>query len=232
VACDPEVLVKHRSLVAGLGALITLLVFSAGPVYANADQEGRQAGTSTSDGSYAQVVGNGFSANPGQCVIYSAVSTDVTSSRQVEAGVVRCNGATLDGTCTDGHAFVERWAGGNNYYCTPGYTFNNNTAYDATTYRTSGTSTTFTGHINGASLNQGGFGLNDDVVATAQAEASGGTTCPSPSRGTFNVWERYNTNTGWHYIGNALLYRVHYGISGAPCWSPTTASSTGAFVVD
>jgi len=224
---------RTRYSIAGFGALVTLLVCSLSPAFAiNYDQEGRNAGSTTVDGSYVQLIGNGFSANSGQCVIYATLSTDQTNPHQVEAGVVRCASASMDGgTCTDGHAFVEVF-NGSKYTCTQGYTFTNNTAYDATTYRNSTTSTTFTGHINGASATQGGFGLNDTIRATAWGEAIGGTSCPAPSRGTFNVWQRYNAANGWHYVGGGSVKSAHYGISGAPCWAASTMSATGAFDVD
>ena len=74
-----------------------------------------------------------------------------------------------------GQVFVERY-NGTSYFCTPGYSFTNGIQYDATTYRSSGT--TFTGHIDGASNSQGGFGLTDHTQGYAWGEATGGSTCP------------------------------------------------------
>lgn len=202
------------------------------------DIEGRQTGTTSADGSYAQLVGNGFSATNGQCVLYSALSSTVAlTGPQIEAGIVRCNnapGGGLDsGACTDGHAFVERFDGAN-YFCNQGYTFTNNTAYDATTYRTGSTSTTFHGHVNGADLDQNGFGTSAATIGYAWAEATGiSSSCPSPSKGTFNIWKRYDTATGWHIVTNSSIHREHIGIPGAPCW-PTVSgtNANGGFYVD
>lgn len=101
---------RTRSSIAGFGALVTFLVCSFSPVYAiNYDQEGRTAGSTTVDGSYAQLVGNGFSADSGQCVIYATLSADQSNPHQIEAGVVRCTSASMDGgSCTDGHASGRR----------------------------------------------------------------------------------------------------------------------------
>lgn len=224
---------KKRSLTACIGVLVTLVACSIGPVYAvGYDQEGRTAGSTGVDGSYARLVGNGFSADKNQCVIYAALSGDTSNPHQIEAGVVRCKSTSMDmGSCTDGHAFVETF-NGSSYVCKQGYAFANNTAYDATTYRTSTTSTTFYGHINGASATQAGFGINDTIRARAWGEAVGGNECPAPSRGTFNIWKRYNASNGWHYVGGGSVTSAHNGLSGAPCWSASATSATGGFDVD
>jgi hypothetical protein len=207
--------------------------FGAAAADAAVDHDGRWTGTSAADGSYAQVYGNGFSANSGQCVIYAALSFDDTASRQIESGLVRCNGANIDGTCADGHAFVETVANGN-YSCTQGYSITNNTGYDATTYRTGSTSTTFHGHVNGANGDVGGFGLTDWIKGETWGEATGGSACPAPSKGTFLSWERYDTSTGWHYVTSSSIHRIVQGtMSGTPCWATvSTVSSTGDYVVD
>lgn len=221
------------TIMVGLSAFF---LCSVGPASAtdHIAQDGRKSGSSTSDGSYARLVGNGFSPKAGQCVIYSAISADFTSRRQVEAGVVRCSGMTIDKTCPRGKAFVERYDGAN-YYCRSGYAFDNNTEYDATTYRTGSQSTTFTAHINGQSISQGGFGLNDNIRALAWGEVTGtSTTCPTGfSKGTFKVWQRYDTSSGWHYITGSSKHNESVGMTGTPCWKNTSAtSSIGAFNVD
>lgn len=84
----------------------------------------------------------------------------------------------------------------------------------------------------GASATQAGFGVNDTVRATTWGEAVGGDSCSAPSRGTFNVWQRYNAANGWHYVTGGSVVSAHYGISGAPCWTASANSATGAFDVD
>ena len=214
-------------------ALVPALLFvTAAPAMAGLDQDGRKTGTTAADGSYSRLVGNGFSATSGQCVLYAALSYDSTSDRQIESGLVRCNGAAIDGTCPDGQVFVERY-NGSSYYCTPGYSFDNNTQYDATTYRTGATSTTFTGHINGAQMSQAGFGLSDSVRGYAWGEATGASTCPSPSKGTFTNWKRYDTSAGWSYVTSSTTHRYASGQSGAPCWDTISSpASDGGFYVD
>lgn len=208
------------------------------PVSASAayDQDGRRTGSTSIDGSYAEVTGNGFSAVSGHCVLYATLSSDSTASRQVESGVLRCNGGTLDPTtsaCPGGYAYVERF-NGTNFYCDSGYAITNGVAYDATTYRTGGSSTTFHGHIDGAAIDQAGFGLSDSVRGYAWGEATGGTKCPGASKGTFGSWERYDTSTGWHLVSASSLHRgVSGSMSGTPCWATiSSVNSTGGFYVD
>lgn len=221
-------------LAAGVGLVSTGALVS--PANAGYDQEGRTAGNHSVDGSYSRLQGNGFSANNHQCVIYSAISEDFTSNgtphRQLESGLVRCNNATIDGTCHNGYVFVERYDG-SYYHCKQGYSFSNKYQYDATTYRKSPTSTTFHGHVNGASLDQGGFNLSYTTVARTWGEASGGSTCPAPSRGTFHIWKKYDTSGGWTYVTGSSRYRNHSGIPAAPCWATISATnSSGGYDVD
>lgn len=200
---------------------------------ADVDQDGRRTASTSVDGSFVRLEGNGFSPANNQCVIYGVLSYDSSAPRQIESGLVRCDsGTSIDGTCPGGQVFVERY-NGSSYFCTPGYSFNNNTQYDATTYRNSSSSTTFTGHINGSTLTQGGFGLSDNIRGYAWGEATGGSTCPSPSRGTFHVWQRYNTSSGWSYVDGSSVFRYDNGMNGAPCWgSISAADSSGGFDVD
>jgi hypothetical protein len=188
------------------------------------------SGTHAADGSYSRLEGNGFSANPYQCVIYSVHSSDWSAPRLVQAGLVRCNSAVIDNTCTDGHTFVER-NNGSSYFCVPGYSFTNNTLYDATTYRTSATGTNFYGHINGAEINQSGFGLTDDIQAFAWGEATGdSSTCPprTASKGHFTLWKRYDSASGWAYVTTSQPFT---NSNMGQCWQPTNVTS-GEFYVD
>ena len=141
-------------------AMSVLLGGLLSPANADVNQDGRRTASTTVDGSYSRLEGNGFGPSNNQCVIYSTLSFNSSGSqRMIQSGLVRCDtGTSIDGTCPGGQVFVERY-NGSSYFCTPGYSFNNNIQYDATTYRNSSTSTTFTGHINGVTLTQGGFGL-------------------------------------------------------------------------
>lgn len=226
---------KQVGAVCAAGAAFVLAGMLLTPAHAGYDQEGRLSGSSSVDGSYSRLAGNGFSANSGQCVIYAALSTSFNASgtglRQIQSGLTRCNNATIDGTCPDGQTFVERY-NGSSYYCTTGYSFTNNTQYDATTYRNSATSTTFTGHINGVTLTQAGFVLSDDTNAITWGEVTGGTTCPSPSRGTFYTWKKYDTSAGWTYVTGSSAYHNESGIPAAPCWAISATDSSGGYDVD
>ncbi|MCW2786038.1 MAG: hypothetical protein JWP74_2555 [Marmoricola sp.] len=199
-----------RRLYSVIALLLTVLFAPTFMATAGAadDQEGRRTGTSAADGSYAEIFGNGFSATSGQCVLYSVLTVDLTAHRQIQSGLARCDGANIDGTCHDGDAFVES-IDANGMKCTPGYSFTDNTGYDATTYRTSSTSTTMDGHVNGA-------------------------LCPSPSHGTFDSWERYDTSSGWHFVTSSSQHRAYdLAMSGALCWATIAGvSSAGDFDVN
>lgn len=198
-------------------ALLLLGPALSGTANAGVDHDGRWSGTSRADGSFAEIFGNGFSPRSHQCVLYSVLTFDDSAPRQVEAGLARCSGAAIDGSCANGHVFVET-TNGIKYSCTQGYTFKNNVGYDATTYRTGSYSRTVRGHIDGATRSISGFGLKDWTKAETWGEATGGSRCPGPSKGTFHSWERYDTSTGWHYVTKSLIHRVRQGMAGAPCW--------------
>ena len=226
--------VSRKVVWSSVGLAIWLVVAGASlsPASAGLDQDGRYSDSSHVDGSYARLQGHSFNPSSGQCVLYSTLSYDATAGRQVESGIVRCSGATIDGTCPSGQVFVERY-NGSAYYCVPGYSFANKYQYDATTYRNGSTSTTFTGHINGASLTQGGFGLSDNIHGYSWGEATGGSTCPSSNFGSFYDWEKYDTSVGWTYVTNSHVYRYSSSMTGAPCWGTITSTdSMGGFDVD
>jgi len=218
----------------GLSLVLVLLGASLSPVSAGVSQDGRNSNAHNVDGSFARLQGHTFNPTAGQCVLYSVLSFDASGTyRQVESGITQCNGVAggIDGTCPSGHVFVERY-NGSGYFCTPGYSFDPIYQYDATTYRTSSTSTTFTGHINGASLSQSGFGLSDNITGYAWGEATGGGVCPSTNSGSFLDWEKYDTSVGWTYVTSSTVYRHWASLVGAPCWTTiTSAGSKGDFDV-
>lgn len=227
------VLLRRRPVLL-LPTLAIMLMVSwsfASAASASIDQDGRVSGSTSVDGSYAQVIGNSFDETADQCVLYSVLSYDSTAPRQLESGLVRCSyPATIDGSCPGGQTFVERWDG-SNFFCVSGYSFTNGTAYDATTYRNSGTQ--FLGSVNGASNGQSGFGANDDIQGYAWGEATGGSTCPSPAHGTFNTWQRYVFGVGWSYVTGSSIFRGGVGnMCGTPCWPTVSATdSSGGFDV-
>jgi hypothetical protein len=211
---------------------LVLAAAALSPVSAEVDQDGRYSNAHNVDGSYVRLQGHSFNPTSGQCVLYSTLSFDLTAHKQVESGIVTCNGQSIDETCPSGHVFVERFDG-TSYFCTPGYTFLSKYQYDATTYRTSSTSTTFSGQINGASLSQSGFGLSDYITGYAWGEATGGTFCPVSQDGSFIYWEKYDTSAGWTYITSSTVDHYSDGMAGAPCWSRiSSTNSTGGFNVD
>jgi hypothetical protein len=76
-----------------------LLGCTAAAAWAGVDQTGRITDSTAIDGSSSVVYGEAFNARPGTCVLYANLVVTVTGSRQVEGGVLRCDGATIDGTC-------------------------------------------------------------------------------------------------------------------------------------
>ncbi len=113
-----------RLLVRGLVLLCALaLGLVLGTVaWAGIDQDGRQTDSNSVDGTYADIVGNGFYTPNNACTLYSILLFG--NGRMVETGLLRCVGATIDGTCYDDRTFAER-LDGSNYFCSPGDHFNN-----------------------------------------------------------------------------------------------------------
>lgn len=216
-------------------AVTTVLAPSAA-FGSSVNQDGRRTASTTVDGSFVHVVGNSFSPNSDQCVLYSTLSYDGTNDRMIQAGLVRCDGVMLTGTCPGGQTFVERY-NGSNYYCKPGSSFTNGTAYSSTTSRISSTSEKFSGVIAGSDMEQAGFGLSTNIRAYAWGEATSGATgnkaCPAPTKGTFSQWQRRIIPDGWDFVSGSKRYRHSSNMTNAPCWSTiSTTDSDGGFHVD
>ena len=76
---------------------------------------------------------NSYGSESDNCVLYAIVLEQYQNDRQFEAGVVRCNGTAIDGSCDDVR-FVETWRGpgrvaGVNFLCYPHGSFTNGTEY-------------------------------------------------------------------------------------------------------
>jgi hypothetical protein len=90
----------------GIAAIVLSLLWvgvSPLPDLANAafDQEGRVSGSHVVDGSYSQLEGNGFSANAGQCVIYSVNSADWTVHHMTDQVTSRWHANLAAGAYTE-----------------------------------------------------------------------------------------------------------------------------------
>jgi hypothetical protein len=184
---------------------------------ANFDQSGRITDSLSVDATAAGVIGNSFNPLSGQCVLYAIVLTDGTSDRQVETGIMRCDGLTLGhGTCTGGHSFAERF-NGVDYYCVQGNTFTNGTRYNPIISRNSGTEVS--GAITGASIAQVGFAASDAIGAFAWGEATGGSACPATStNGAFRDWQRIIGGGSWGSVANGPTKYNKGNMPGPACW--------------
>lgn len=153
-------------------------------------------------------------------MLYGILIHDSEGTRHhIEVGLVRCDNASIDGTCPGGRAFAERY-NGNSYFCNPGADFNNDILYFGEVERSSGSDISPTGTIWGTSITQTGFYTTDTTKAYAWGEVTGGGNCPTGNaRGYFDGWERLLIgNGGWDYVNNSEIYHYATGISSAPCW--------------
>ena len=208
-------------------ALSLVLGFGSTAAFAQVDQDGRQTSTSNVDGAVVYITPNSFNAASNQCVVYSLLLYDWSSPRHVETGVISCNNATIDGTCTSGHGFSERYDG-SAYYCAQGSTFTTGSFNSAIVERSSGTAAMW-GGTDGAYISQTGFGATDTIYSYVWAEATGGSACPSsPHSVAFTIWKKFQNANGWSYVTSAPIYT--YGqFPTSPCWTVGSLSSTGDF---
>ncbi len=208
-------------------ALGLALGFGSTAAFASVDQDGRFTSAVTLDGATVYITPSSFNPASGQCVVYSVLLYDNSNPHQLETGVVGCNGATIDGTCTSGHGFSESFDGVN-YHCGQGSTFPMGSATNALIERSSGT-TTMWGTTAGSYISQAGFGATDSIQSYAWAEATGGTTCPSrPHSVSFASWKQFTNASGWSYVTLAPTY--FYGqFTASPCWTIGSLSFTGDF---
>lgn len=213
--------------------VVVVAAFSVGlgaaAAYGARAQDGRNTHVSHVDGTLAYVIGDDFGPPANQCVLYSILATDFTHPRQVEAGVVRCDNGTIDGTCHGGHGFVEVYSPSVGYQCNQGQSFSNGSSNYAIVSRNSNTSTDFGGAILGTSNAISGFVEGDDIYAFAWAEATGSAPCPggNPS-GRFLGWNKLIAGSGWSIVSNSDEY---HGTS-SHCWHVHNVGGAGGFSVD
>jgi hypothetical protein len=187
--------------------------------WAGVAQDGRATPVGTIDGPSVYIDGDSFSAPSGTCVLHSVLVADYGSNpRHVETGLVRCTAQSLDmGSCTNGYSFAERYAVGNNYFCTQGLDFNNDSDYYANIDRT-GTNS-MVGSINGAPITQSGFVTSDPIATWTWGEITGtGTACAtSPARGNLYAWTKKVSGT-WSTVPSPSIFHVSTGGRPSPCW--------------
>jgi hypothetical protein len=219
--------------VARFGSIVlgVVLVFGGTAAFASTglyDQTGKNTSTSNLDGTTVIITPSSFNAASGQCVLYSVLLPDFSSSRQLETGVVGCNNANIDGTCSSGYAFSESF-NGSNYSCAQGNAFTTGSANTALIERSSGTTTVW-GATDGSYASQSGFGATDSIPGIAWGEASSGSACPSsPHSVAFTSWRKFINASGWSYVTSAPTYHGHQDFPTSPCWTIGSLSSTGDF---
>ncbi|MEN9711088.1 MAG: hypothetical protein RL441_1080 [Actinomycetota bacterium] len=196
--------------------------------FAGIDQEGYRSSSLSVDGTTAILTPHSFHPWAGHCALYSVLILDWTQPRQMETGLVKCSGSTLDGVCTSDHSFTERFDG-SSYFCAQGATFQLDQAQSAIVQRTAGT-TSMWATTAGSYMSQSGFASGHQLQAFAWAEATGGSWCPTDSPvGHFAEWKKFSVASGWSYVSVGLLVSDSVGIFDAPCWSISTLSTSGDF---
>ena len=212
-----------RSLFVALSTCLAVLVLSAAGAFADAaEQGGRHSSlTANTDGYRASVRGDAFNPMSGGCIIFAVLEWSPSAYRQVEAGLVRCQNASIDGTCNNVR-FVERWTGpggvaGQDYVCFPHGGFVNGTYYGFSVYRDSSTSNKFHAYLNGVAQ-EGAAGFANDAVGVAWGEHThgGGSTCSGwHGNGYFYSLQKFNYGSGWAHTE---------GVVDTTCWYVTGVS--------
>jgi hypothetical protein len=94
-----------------LMAAVLALALAEGVALGSADQSGRYSASHSYDGVKAQVEGDSFNVDSGHCLVYTILVFQDADNRQMEGGLVRCDNATVDGSCNSGDKFIETWKG-------------------------------------------------------------------------------------------------------------------------
>lgn len=235
-----SVMKRRNRLITCIGSfLLGYLSVISSPAWAGVAWDGRKTGSNAVDGITGEVLGHTFYAPYHACVIYSHVIVadrlDGTS-RQVEAGLVRCDTATIDGSCHDGYTFAETYDStqpiGSQYQCVQGLDFDNDQWNWVYLLRESGTTGTIEGSINLATVYQGGFAQSADIYGKTWGEVTGGTACTTGSAtGQFRHWSRIIDGNS-AFVNSSSVFHHNNGLSAAPCWpTVSTVDSQGGFNV-
>ena len=210
------------------GIFVSAILILASPwiSYAGVNQGGRFTSSSTAfDGVKALVQGVNFFPGSSNCLLYSILtSRDTQPTRHVEAGLVRCNGITIDGTCDDVR-FVDYY-NSNTYTCYPHGTFNTGSYYSIQISRKTATTSSFTAYLGGGEYETfPGFSTSDKLTFIAWGEQTGQyTSCDGwTGQGTFTDFSRLYIGDGWSYPQTTQVRTT--------CWTVGSMSSTGDFLV-
>lgn len=213
-----KLLRKSLSLPVLTVTLLCISLASAPLAFSDAEQGLRFSTAVTVDGSFVQIHDPVFGPDNGSCVVYVATLTDPASFRQVESGVVRCNGTSLDGSCS-GVKYVEV-LDNHGYNCFPHGSFLNSESHAFKVVRNLNGAQVATGYVDGQGYEQGG-GFLGNAFAGSMAEYTrpDAVDCTGWS-GTehFANFQRFIYGSGWDYVG---------GSSSTQCWTVGAINSTG-----
>lgn len=214
---------------ASLVIVSTIVVSSSALAYVQGGR--RTAVNSTLNGSSMGITAmTAFYPDNGNCVLQASVVYDGVNFRQLLVGLLRCQGATVDGTCQSGVKFVERWYNGS-FFCYPHGGFANGTEITVSLNRSGVQTDTFIPYINGVGYNtQGGFSTGATAV---QAFAFGERTPGSSCNGTWGNGLRMRFRN-WQRLTNDYAYvsgDLHTNPANNTCWNVSNATSTGDFNV-
>jgi hypothetical protein len=203
-----------RSFRFAVAPAIAFLMIVIGAVAANAEEFGGRY-TGYNDGTFARIQGNQFGPLASHCIIFSTLASNEGGGlAQLQAGLVRCNGTALVGTC-DNVKFVESINANNVATCFPHGTFSLGVYHDFKVQRTSAGNSFFQAYINGTPYEfLNGFGSSVRMWAWGERTPSAG--CGSwQGRGTFKDWQKYDFSTGWvQTAGNVYPGNGCWTISG------------------
>lgn len=195
-------------------------------------QSGRHSAWKSFDGVVAHIEGESFHPDAGDCVLYSTLAYDPTDYRQLETGLVRCNGTSIDGTCNN-VIFVETWRGpgniaGTNYKCYVHGSFYNTSFYRFELLRESASSDIFDVYLFASMTHAGSLGSMDpahNLQIWAWGEHTPHSNCDgySPAVGHFKDWQKFFYGSGWSYLSGTVSQQCS--------WLVSSISSTGDFSV-
>lgn len=186
---------------------VAALAIVLGAVAASAlVQGGRHTNNSTANaGTSVSIAGVSFSPGSGHCIAYSTLAFSAVNNKQVESGVVRCNGTSVDGSCDD-VKFVETGSNGA-FSCYPHGSFTNSFFHTFKVMRQTGDSPYFFAYIDGTlEEGQGGFSTSNPVELWSWGERTGsGTGCTGwGGSGAFQDWQKLVYGNPWTDISGAI----------------------------
>jgi len=206
--------------------LLLLTAFTTPSAFASSlDQGGRYNatfGSATNNLISTAAEMNSASPSSGSCVIISILLAGATN--QVETGLPRCNGISVDGTCPSGQIFVET-SYGSGFKCNPHGSFALGSYYSIGVARpATGNWVGQVSHVNYAGI-VGGWPSSVYSRTWGEWTSTGGHTCSG--------WGASGIFSGWTYRSNAgstQSFTNNNTTVAAGCWTVGTLNG-GAYSV-